>query len=108
MSDGKESCSAGDLSSILGWEDPLEKGMAPTAVFMPGEFHGQRSLAGYSPGCRRESGITERSYHTGLFKNMPQWHIDCFGLKLLEKLLVKKKFFFKLTLTLVYPPENGK
>ena len=28
-SDGKESaCSAGDLGSILGWEDPLGKGMA--------------------------------------------------------------------------------
>ena len=26
---GKESaCNAGDLGSILGWEDPLEKGMA--------------------------------------------------------------------------------
>ena len=33
----------------LGWEDPLEKGMATTPVFWPGEFHGQRSLAGYSP-----------------------------------------------------------
>ena len=33
----------------LGWEDPLEKGMLPTPVFLPGEFHGQRSLAGYSP-----------------------------------------------------------
>ena len=33
----------------LGWEDPLEKGMAlPTPVFLPGEFHVQRSLAGYS------------------------------------------------------------
>ena len=31
----------------LGWEDPLEKGKA-TPVFLPGEFHGQRSLAGYS------------------------------------------------------------
>ena len=29
--------------------DPLEKGMAPTPVFFPGEFHGQRSLASYSP-----------------------------------------------------------
>ena len=28
-SDGKESaCNAGDLGVILGWEDPLEKGMA--------------------------------------------------------------------------------
>ena len=30
----------------LGWEDLLEKGMA---VFLPGELHGQRSLASYSP-----------------------------------------------------------
>ena len=37
----------------LGGEDPLEKGMAPTPVFLPGEFQGQRSLVGYSPwGCR--------------------------------------------------------
>ena len=35
----------------LGWEDPLEKGMATTPVLLPGEFHGQRSLAVlYSPG----------------------------------------------------------
>ena len=30
----------------LGWENPLEKGMATTPVFLPGETHGQRSLAG--------------------------------------------------------------
>ena len=29
----------------LGWEDPLEKGMA---VFLPGKSHGQGGLAGYS------------------------------------------------------------
>ena len=27
----------------LGWEDPLEEGLQPTPVFLPGEFHGQRS-----------------------------------------------------------------
>ena len=32
----------------LGWEDPLEEGMATHPVFLPGESHGQRSLAGYS------------------------------------------------------------
>ena len=32
----------------LGWENPLEKGMQPTPVFLPGELHGQRILAGYS------------------------------------------------------------
>ena len=30
----------------LGREDPLEKGWQPTPVFLPGEFHGQRSLMG--------------------------------------------------------------
>ena len=47
-SDGKESaCKAGDLGSILGWEDPLEKEMATPPVFLPGESYGRRSLAGY-------------------------------------------------------------
>ena len=32
----------------LDWEDPLEKGRQPTPIFLPGEFHGQRSLTGYS------------------------------------------------------------
>ena len=31
----------------LGQEDPLEKGMATTPVFLPGEFHRQRSLVSY-------------------------------------------------------------
>ena len=44
----------------LGLEDPLEKEMAPTPVFLPGEFHGQRSLVGYSPWGRKESDTTER------------------------------------------------
>ena len=30
----------------LGREDPLEKAWQPVPVFLPGEFHGQRSLAG--------------------------------------------------------------
>jgi len=43
----------------LGWED-VEKRMATTPVFLPGEFRGQRSLAGYSPWGHRESGMTEQ------------------------------------------------
>ena len=30
----------------LGWEDLLEEGVTSTPVFLPGESHGQRSLAG--------------------------------------------------------------
>ena len=44
----------------LGREDPLEKGMQPTPVFLPGESHGQRSLAGYSPRSHKKSDTTEQ------------------------------------------------
>ena len=37
----------------LGQEDPLERKWRPTPVFLPGKFHGQRSLVGYGPwGCK--------------------------------------------------------
>ena len=32
----------------------------PTQVFLPGKSHGQRSLAGYSPCCFKESDMTDR------------------------------------------------
>ena len=34
---------------FLGQEDPMEKEIATQSIFLPGESHGQRSLAGYSP-----------------------------------------------------------
>ena len=46
---------------FLGWEDPLEKGNGyTTPVFLPGEFHGWRSLADYSPRSQKESDTTEQ------------------------------------------------
>ena len=33
----------------LGWEDPLEKGMAIHSRAIAWKIHGQRSLVGYSP-----------------------------------------------------------
>ena len=45
----------------LGWEDPLEEGMATHSRFLPGESHGQRSLAGYSPRGRKELDMTEET-----------------------------------------------
>ena len=32
----------------------------PTPVFLPGEFHGQRSLKGYSPWSLEESDMTKK------------------------------------------------
>ena len=49
-SDGKEStCNVGDLGSIPGSRRHPEGGHEPIPVFLPGESHGQKSLAGYSP-----------------------------------------------------------
>ena len=42
----------------LGQEDPLEKGRLPILVFLPGQFHGQRILAGYSPWGHKKSDAT--------------------------------------------------
>ena len=41
-------------------EDPLEKEILPTPVFLPGEFYEQRSLAGYSPWGHKELDMTEQ------------------------------------------------
>ena len=54
-SDGKEfTCNAGDLG-LDSWvrKTPWWREWLPTSLFLPGEFHGKRSLAGYSPwGCK--------------------------------------------------------
>ena len=50
----------------LGWEDPLEKEIATYSsfLFLPEEFHGQRSLEDYSLWGRKESDTTEQLTHT--------------------------------------------
>ena len=48
-----------DLNLPLGQEDPLEKAQQPTSVFLPGEFHGQRSLVGYDPHGHEELDTAE-------------------------------------------------
>ena len=54
-SDSNEStCNAGDSGSIPGRREWL-----PTLVFLPGEFHGQRSPAGYSPWGHTELDMNE-------------------------------------------------
>ena len=42
---------------FMGWEDPLwRRKWLPTPVFLPGEFHEERSLVGYNPRGRTMSG----------------------------------------------------
>ena len=54
-------CNAGDLGSITGsGRSPGEgHGNLPTSVFLPGEFHRQRSLMGYSLEGGKEVDTTE-------------------------------------------------
>ena len=47
----------------LSWEDLLEWKWKPTPGFLPGEFHRQRSLAGYSAWGHKESDMTERIHN---------------------------------------------
>ena len=43
---------------------PWRREWKPTPVFLSGELHGQRSLAGYSPWGHKQSDTTERLTHT--------------------------------------------
>ena len=51
-----------DTGSIPGSErSPGGGKWQPTPVFLPGEFHGQSSLMGYSPWDHKVSGMTEHT-----------------------------------------------
>ena len=50
------------MRSDPGGEDLWRRAWQPTPVFLPGESHGQRSLAGYSPGGYKESDMTEHTH----------------------------------------------
>ena len=76
---GKEStCNAGDLGSIPGFNPrvrkiPWRREWQATPVFLPGKFHGQMSLAGYSPWGHKESDVTENvQTHTAKEENKSQ------------------------------------
>ena len=43
---------------------PWSRAWQPTPVFLPGDSHGQRSLAGYSPWGCKESDTTEATWQT--------------------------------------------
>ena len=50
---------------FLGWEDPYWRAWQPIPVFLPGESHGQSSLAGQSPQGHnhKELDMTEETQH---------------------------------------------
>ena len=53
---------------------PCRRKWHSTPVFLPGEFHGQGSLAGYSPWARKESDTTELlTLSLSFFKDKSHW-----------------------------------
>ena len=59
------SCSVGGPGLILELgRSPREGNELLTPVFLPGEFHGQRSLASYTPWDHKGSDTTERLIYT--------------------------------------------
>ena len=44
---------------FLGQEDPLEEEMVTNSSILPGEFHGQRGVVGYSPWGLKVSDMTQ-------------------------------------------------
>ena len=66
-SEGKESVNLPIIQETwvqsLGWEDPWRREWQPTPIFLPGQSHGQRSLADYSPWGCKESDTTD-NWHT--------------------------------------------
>ena len=60
----------------LGQEDPLDKEMQPTPVFLSGESHGQRNLMGYSPQGCKELDTTEMTQHPRIHTLSDQYIIS--------------------------------
>ena len=69
----------------------------PTPVFLPGESHGHRSLAGYSPQGRKESDTTEATEHTCI--NMYKWlHLFQSQFSVLNIQNTNNSYIFEFTL----------
>ena len=79
---GKESaCNAGDLGWIPGWGRFLwRRARQSTPVLLPGEFHGQRSLAGYSPWGRTGLDVTEQLSSSRVFSTARVAHLELLDL----------------------------
>ena len=65
---------AGDAGLIMGQEDPLRRKWQPTPGFLPGKFHGQRNLVGYSPWDGKKSDTFVETKQRLLFSTFnPGW-----------------------------------
>ena len=105
-SDGKESayrCKKTQVRS-LGWEDPWRREWQLTPVFLPGESHGQRSLAGYSPWSSTESDTTEQLTLRFVIAFHPRnKHFLISWLQSPPVMILKQKKIKSVTVSIVFP-----
>ena len=99
-SDGKEfACSAGDLGSIPeSGRCPGKGNWLPTPGFLPGKFHGQRSLAGCSPWGWKETRLSDWHFHLHCLQGAMS---RCLGFKMIFFLyswVASKNSFWMITL----------
>ena len=74
QTDKESACNAGDPGIYPGvGKIPWRRQWQPTPAFLPGEFHGQRSLVGYSPWC-----LLQRIGHGVSYSGVP-WDGDIGG-----------------------------
>ena len=69
-SDSKESAcnTTGPRLNPRGGKIPWRREWQPTPVFLPGEFHEQKSLVGHSPWGHKELDVTEQLTFTFFFR----------------------------------------
>ena len=90
-----------------GRKDPLRREWQPTPVFLPGECHGQRSLAGYSPWDCKESDMHMISL--GWVCHSSTYHPLSNSESCIQHFLLMNDFwdFFSLALSTTYATVNS-
>ena len=104
-------CRRGQRCGIDPWAGkiPWRRAWQPTAVFLPGEFHGQRSLGGYSPWGCIELEMTESSGMDQGGRGQPGSRTStsgqnpiCRSLAVRDACVTAQEFFFSLSLLLIF------
>ena len=74
---------------------PWRRAQQPTSVFLPGKFHGKRSLAGYSPRCCKELDMTEATWpaYTHMRRQRPSEQVPFLQYYLLINLEMSSNLF---------------
>ena len=80
---------------------PWRRAWQPILVLLPGEFHGQRSLEGYSPWNRKESDTTEVTQHACTQSIKILFNILCCIEESLKEQVTKKSELWHVPVSLV-------